>query len=603
MIMTYMIDKKRREYTYAQNILNGTYLACELEVLACKRFMRDLERQNDPDFPYCYDTTRADRFFKFFEHCANIEAPIGTYLKLAHFQYFDLGNIFGWVDKKTGTRRFNEALIFQARGQGKSTECSSIGLYVLSADKIYPPYQPKIGHFEPNQYIITLAVDKEQTKQVRAAAAIMARQSPFLADAIDVGRGDPKRTYIRGKKRGGDLIAISKETGNLDGEKLNLVIADEWAAHKEEYRLNTLRGSFGKREQSILIKITTAGDDAMHKPAKNDYDRCIDILHDRIVDDKYFVVIRQLEEQDDISDFSLYEKAAPMLREHNDYSERLLAQIKDEYNKAFNGGTEQAKIEYRIKRTNRWQVGSEKKFLTQELLDKLIASQMPRDEFEKMIRGKGTVNGQDVSLRRDLTGQGFIFNLPDGKIGIHAHGFMPKDELYNHKCTDKLPYEHYVEKGYMSLIDGAYIDNADLKEYMCDYERDNELNIKGVCADAAFCSQLLIDMQAGRMPNNKAYNVIEIPQTTAHLNESCGKFLTYLAAGKLVICENELFIRHCANAYTEYDKGGRMKVAKKNKDSYYRIDLLAAVLDALCKVDLLDDENIVNALSSGTFSF
>lgn len=601
--MTYAIDKTRREYTYAQKIISGEYLACELEVLACKRFLHDLERQNDDDFLYCYDTTRADRFFRFFEQCANIEAPQGTYLVLAHFQYFDLGNIFGWVDKRTGARRFNETLIFQARGQGKSTECSAIGLYVLSADKIYPPYQPKLGHFEPNQYIITLAVDKEQTKQVRAAAAIMARQSPFLAEAIDVGRGDPKRTYIRGKKRGGDLIAISKETGNLDGEKLNLVIADEWAAHKEEYRLNTLRGSFGKREQSILIKITTAGDDAMHKPAKNDYDRCVEILNGRIPDDKYFVVIRQLDEKDDISAFSLYEKAAPMLREHNEYSERLLSQIKDEYNKAFNGGTEQAKIEYLIKRTNRWQVGSEAKFLNQEQLDKLVASQVPYDEFMNMIHAKGTVCGIDASLTRDLTAEAFIFNLPDDKIGIYVHGFMPSDSLYSHKKTDKLPYEHYVENGFLSLIDGTYIDNDDLKKYMCDFERDNELNVKAVCADVAFCSQLLIDLAAGRMPNDKAYEVIEVPQTTSQLNEPCGKFLTWLMAGKLVICANELFIQHCANAYKEYDKGGRMKIGKKDKDSYYRIDLLAAVLNAIRKIDLLDDENIINALANGTFSF
>lgn len=601
--MTYTIDKSRKEYKYAEKIISGEYLACELEVLACKRFMRDLERQNDADFPYCYDTTRADRFFRFFEQCANIEAQKGTFLKLAHFQYFDLGNIFGWVDKRTGARRYNETLIFQARGQGKSTECSAIGLYVLSADKIYPPYQPKLGHFEPNQYIITLAVDKEQTKQVRAAAAIMARQSPFLADAIDVGRGDPKRTYIRGKKRGGDLIAISKETGNLDGEKLNLVIADEWAAHKEEYRLNTLRGSFGKREQSILIKITTAGDDAMHKPAKNDYDRCIEILNDRISDDKYFVVIRQLEEKDDISDFSLYEKAAPMLREHNEYSERLLKQIKDEYNKAFNGGTEQAKIEYLIKRTNRWQVGSEQKYLTQEQLNMLVKSQVDENEFWRMVKGKGTVCGVDKSVKVDLTAEAFIFNLPDGKIGIYAHGFMPKETLHTHKQSDKLPYEAYERKGYLSFIDGTIIDDTDLKQFIADTESGHDVEVKAVCADNAFCGQLLIDLNAGRTPSGKAYDVIEIPQTTTHLNEPCMNFIKWLISGKLFICRNELFIQHCANAYVEYDKGERMKVAKKDKNSTYRIDLLAAVLDALVKKDLLENENILNAIASGTFSF
>lgn len=152
---------------------------------------------------------------------------------------------------------------------------------------------------------------------------------------------------------------------------LTLIICDEWAAHKEERRLNTLRGSFGKRKQCLLVKITTAGDDAMQKPAKNDYDRCVDILHGRIQDDTYFIIIRQLEATDNPSDFSLYEKSTPMLREKNEYSAQLFEQIKDEYNKAFNGGTEAAKIEFLIKRTNRWQVGSEHKFLNQEQLNKV----------------------------------------------------------------------------------------------------------------------------------------------------------------------------------------------------------------------------------------
>lgn len=596
--MKYSIDKTRPEYTYAEKIISGEYLADEPEILACKRFMSDLERQNDPDFPWCYDTTRADRIFKFLEKCANVDAPQGTFIKLAHFQYFDLGNIFGFVHKETGVRRFNEALIYEARGQGKSTECAGISLYCLTADKIYPPYKPTKGHFELNPSIVTLAVDREQTKQVRGTAMEMARRSPEINAQINV-----KNTYIKGKKRGGEITAVSKETGNLDGAKLNLIIADEWAAHKEENRINVLRGSFGKREQCLLLKITTAGDDAMHKPAKVDYDRCLEILHGRIKDDTYFIMIRQLGAKDDPADFSLYEKAAPMLREHNEYSERLLKQIKDEYNKAFSGGSEQQKIEFLTKRTNRWQVGSEQKFLNQEQLDKLVASEIPEEEFLLLIKGRACVCGIDASKVQDLTAEAFIFNLPEEKIGIYVHGFMPSESKYAHLKTDKLPYDSYNAAGYLSYIEGTYIDNQDLKEYLNAFETENDCDVKGVCVDNAYCQQLAIDLTAGRTPNGKVYDVIECPQTTTVLNEPCINFIKWLISGKLVICKNDLFINHCANAYTEYDKGGRMKVGKKNSNSYFRIDMLAAVLNAIRKIDLLNSENLVNALMSGTFSF
>ena len=266
-------------------------------------------------------------------------------------------------------------------------------------------------------------------------------------------------------------------------------------------------------------------------------------------------------------------------------------------------GTAQAKIEFIIKRTNQWQVGTEEKYLDQDDIDKLIASQVEENEFLEMIQDRPTVCGADCSKVVDLTAESFIFKLPDDKIGIYAHAFMPSESLQRHNKTDKLPYEHYANEGYLSLIEGSYIDNAELKQYMCDFENDNGLEVKGFCADNAYAHQMLIDLEAGRTPNGRAYNVIECPQTTAVLNEPTTNFLKWLRAGKLVICKNELFIKHCANAYLEYDKGSRMKIAKKNKDSYFRIDLLASTIFAIAKIDLLAGENLVNSLMTGKFSF
>lgn len=592
------IDENRKEFQYARKIISGEYLSDTPELLACKRFFSDLERQGTDEFPYIFDTTRGDRFFNFFSKCANIDAIDGTFLELAEFQYFDLSQIFSWVHRDTGARRFKEALIFQARGQGKSTQCAVIELYVLCADKIYPPYEPQNGHFELNPSIVSMAVDKNQTRFVRETAMNVARRSPFLKDQVEV-----RQTYIKGKKRGGEITAISKEVGNLDGAKLNLIIADEWSAHKEQQRINVLRGSFGKREQCLLLKITTAGDDAMVKPAKQDYDRCLEVLHGRIKDDTYFVMIRQLGEKDNPSDFSLYEKSSPMFRENTEYAKRLFEQVKDEYNKSFQGGSEQQKIEYLIKRTNRWQVASEQKYLTQDMLDMLVASQVPEEEFLQMIQGNPCVLGIDASKVIDLTAESFIFKLPEGKIGIYAHAFMPEDSLYRHQKTDKLPYQSYVEKGLVTLIGGAYIDNEELMQYMCEFEEKNNCEIRTISADAAYAYQLLIQLSAGRTPSKKAYETIECPQTTSVLNEACITFQKLLLDNKIVLCANELFLQHAANCYTEADKGGRVKISKKNKDSHFRIDLMAATMFALRKIDVLDDQNLIQAIALGNFSF
>lgn len=324
--------------------------------------------------------------FKFYEMCPNVDGAYGEKYKLAEFQYFDIGNLYGFVRKKDGIRRFKEGLIWQARGNFKSSEMGVLCCYGMSADCYYPPYQPELKQYENNPNIVVLAVDKEQTKEVRGVTAEIVRHSPKLQKQIRVGKGNNKSTYINSIKRGGEMVSVSSKTDNLDGGKLNYIIADEWGAHTESQRLDTLRGGFGKKKQCMLLKISTASKDAQIKPAKDDYDRCIEILNGRIQDETYFIVIRELEPTDDISDFSLYEKCSPVFREHNDYSEGLLEQVKDEYNKAFTSTNEQTKIEYIIKRTNQWQVGSEQKYLTQDMLNKLDELMIPENEFLELIK-------------------------------------------------------------------------------------------------------------------------------------------------------------------------------------------------------------------------
>lgn len=598
----YKIDEKREEIQYAKKIVSGEYKSCILEYLSCKRFLRDLERQNDDDFPYCYDTTRADRFFRFFEKCPN-PAVLGETLKLAEFQYYDFGCLMGFVDKQTGERRFKESLMWQARGNFKSTATAALCLYVMCADAYYPPYHPELRQYESDPQVTVLAVDKEQTKEVRGCAVTMVRNSDFLKKRIKVGNGNNKSTYIKSIKFGGDMVSISSEFNNLDGGKPNLIVSDEYGAHTDEERANTLRGGAGKKVQFLYHKISTASQDANTKPAKMDYDRCIEILKGNIIDETYFIVIRELEEKDNVSDFSLYEKCSPVFRENNEYSNRLLKAVKLEYEKAFNGGTPKQKIEYLIKRTNRWQVASEQKYLTQEMLDMLKESQVSEREFLDLVKDKPCVVGIDASKVIDLTAESYIFKLPEDKIGIYAHAFMPNDSLYRHQKTDKLPYQSYVEKGLITLIDGAYIDNEELMQYLCDFEEKNDCEIRLISADAAYAYQLLIQLNAGRTPNHKIYETIECPQTTAVLNEACITFQKLLLDKKIVLCQNDLFMQHAANCYTEADKGGRIKISKKNKDSTYRIDLMAATMFALRKLDVLDDQNLIQSIIDGTFSF
>ena len=59
---------------YAKQVTQGRLhdQCCKYEILACERHLRDLKRQGTEDFPYVFDTTRADRIIRWFGQCIQV---------------------------------------------------------------------------------------------------------------------------------------------------------------------------------------------------------------------------------------------------------------------------------------------------------------------------------------------------------------------------------------------------------------------------------------------------------------------------------------------------------------------------------------------------
>lgn len=90
---------------YAKQVTQGKLhdQCCPYEIAACQRHLDDLKRQGTKDFPYVFDTTRADRIIRWFGQCIQVRGveqrePI----QLQPWQVFDLGCTYGWVHKDTG---------------------------------------------------------------------------------------------------------------------------------------------------------------------------------------------------------------------------------------------------------------------------------------------------------------------------------------------------------------------------------------------------------------------------------------------------------------------------------------------------------------------
>lgn len=585
---------------YAKQVTQGKLRdqCCKYEILACQRHLDDLKRQGKADFPYVFDTTRADRIVRWFRQCIQIRGvDAGKSVELEPWQVFDLGCTYGWVHKDTGERRFTSTYNKRARGNYKSTEKSCQGLYHMCADAIYPPYHPEEAVFEVEPEVECAAVDRGQAMRVFGDARKIALKSPEIAKRLLV----PKSNPITHLKRGGYMRALSKDTKNKDSGAPSYFVVDEYHAHPTSDIYNIGKNSFGKRAQSLLDVITTAGDDAQRKPCYTEETYAKRVLEDPAVsDDSYFVMIRELDAGDNPHDEALWEKANPCLRYGSAYSTILLREIRNEHNAAY-GSNDPHKIRaFLTRRMCLWQTGSVNRYLDENCMALAKKAQVSPAAFAALTDGLECWCGFDLGKRVDLTGVAAVFLLPDGRVAIRAHGFMPENQAQRHERSDRVPYIHWARDGYCTLTPGDVTDNSYVDNWISAGEREHGWRVVEVDYDGHNATDLAIKLCEER--NNEDF-CVEISQTCAGLNVATKGFRELLLTGKVVIEMNPLLMWCLANAVEIQNNYGDIKLSKKHKDDTERIDPVAATLNALARALVRrNNPTLADTIAAGNFS-
>ncbi|EJW20034.1 terminase large subunit [Paenibacillus alvei] len=580
---------------YAVEIVLGIRMSCELERLSCQRHLDDLQRQATPEFPYVFDESRADRIFEWFERCCrHVRGPFsGQLIELLPFQKFDLGCLFGWVHKDTGQRRFSLAYNERARGNVKSTEMSGVALYGMCSDCVYPPGDPSFKRYEDMPEVECAAVDKQQAKRVWGDAQKMGEGSPDIAKRLRI-----KRTYIEHATRGGWLRPLSKDTKNKDSGAPCIVIIDEYHAHPTSEIVDVLFSGFGKRLQSLMIIITTAGKNAENNPCKTERDSLEKMLRGTIpMIETTFVMIRTLDKGDDPHDEEKWVKANPILQEDNEYSRVLRKQIRTEHDAAFNSG-DSAKIrEFLTKRVNLWQSDSENKYMS-GIMDKWKVLAVSRDAFFELVRGYETWSGLDLSKTTDLTAVGYVFRLPEGRYAVTAHGFMPEERAKQHEHSDRVPYRQWAKEDWCTLTPGEVVDYSFIRSHMEKMEQDQDWFVKEICYDPYNATHFTQQLEA------EGYERVEIRQGVQTLSEPT-KFFRELVLKGLIVHDGSPLLTWClSNAVEIIDSNGNIKLSKKHKDDSQRIDLIAAIINAMVRAMVGDGRIDLNGhIKDDEFSF
>lgn len=547
---------------YALDVVEGRRVAGQLERLACQRHLNDLARQGTDGFPYVFDESLANRIYTWFSYCKHVEGPLaGKPIDLLPFQMFDLGCVFGWVHRETGYRRFEKAYDQRARKNGKSTELAGVGLYMMAGD----------GEESPAVYCA--AVDREQARIVYRSAKAMAQKSPDIRKRLKI------RDYEIGHMtRGGQMRALSKDTKNKDGLNPSCGIIDEYHAHPTSEIYDLLWSAWGQRAQALMYIITTAGFDVEQNPCHKEYEYCKQIVRGLITNERYFVIIRELDEGDDEHDPKNWIKANPLRAS----TPEMLKKLQDQHDEAF-GSADPVKIRtFRVKNLNIWVYGAEDNYIG-DLLPAWKELAVSREAFAELTKGRQCLVGADLSKKIDLTADGWLFALDDGRLAVSATGFMPQAGLEKHEKADDVQYRDWVADGWVIATEGQVTDYRAIETHIHDCELTHGWVVHEFCYDPYNATHFANELA------DQGYTCVEVRQGVRTLSEPTKLFRELIAQGRIVHDGSPVLTWCLANAVVEQDHNENIKLSKRNASDTKRIDLLAALINAMVRVQELRD--------------
>lgn len=562
MLKQYLID-------YSNDVISGEVVACKKHIWACKRFLRDIEREVDPEFPYIFDEDKALRFFEWmnlFKHTKGVLK--GQNIEPHEIQYFVFGNIYGWVSKKTGYRRFRKAYWQVARKNAKSQSLACVASYEAMA----------FGEMMSEVYIGATKTD--QAKIVWNETEAMLASCPELKGKYRVAYG-----VINHPKTRSIIKPLSKEDRKTgDGTNPQCGIIDEYHAHDTDEIYNVIDSGMIARTEPLLMVITTAGNNPNNPCYRIEYDFVGKLLNpDNPTElETYFAMVNELDKDedgnlvDDITDETVWQKANPIVAS---YPEGL-ASLRSRYEES----TLKPELmdDYLTKNMNVWINQSEKAYLR---MDKWAVCNVEEYNMED-LRGREVYIGLDLSKKIDLTSVGFVFPVEDGKYAILSHSFIPEETLQAKMVTDSFNYALYARQGLITITPGAVVDYRFVQQHILDTVEKNGWKVKEVCYDdwsAGLISQEMMDM---------GFEMVEIRQGIKTLSEPTKNFREEVYSGNIIVPRNPVLSWAVGNAVTRQDHNENIMLDKDKSTN--RIDPIAAVINAHCRAYLREPDFVYN---------
>ena len=539
---------------YAEQVVAGEILSCRWVQLACQRQLNDLARFKGKGSPYRFNPKLVDRdgrsfcpadnLCAFIERLPHVKGPLaGESITLEPWQIFILSTVFGWV-KSDGKRRYRRSYIEVPRGNAKSTLSSAVALYMLAADG------------EGGAEVYSLATTRDQARIVFGDAQTMARRSAGFRSRFAVNVGAHNMHVLAS---GSKFEALSAEGSTLDGLNIHFGCVDELHAHKTRTVYDVVETGTGKRDNSLLWVITTAGSNraGICYEARTFVTK---LLNGVFEDDTQFGIVYGLDDGDDWTTENALVKANP------NWGISVRPEIL---------GPLQAKAmqlpsavnNFKTKHLNEW-VNADTAWMDMRAWDACGDSSLDIEAFT----GQPCWVGLDLASKTDIAALMLMFQHPEISDAYVVFGkyYLPEDTV---QAAGNSQYPGWMRTGRLTVTPGNVIDFGWIEADLLDLV--SRFAVQAVAFDPFQATQLSTRMLAEGLP------MIEVRPTVLNFSEPMKTLEALVLQRKLVHDGDPVLTWMASNVVAHLDAKDNIYPRKERAEN--KIDGIVALIMALSR--------------------
>lgn len=534
---------------YYEQIKNGKVTVCD----KIRKWYKHLsDKVINPTDGYHYEAKRGNHIIEFVEnYCRHSKGKMGGQLvRLELWEKAWLAATFGFVDDD-GIRQYNLSVLIIGKKNGKSLLASAIGLYML------------IGDGEPGPEVYAVATKRDQAKIIWQEAKRMVRKSETLLKRIK-----PLLNELSSEDYNcGVFKPLASDSDTLDGLNVHCCLMDELHQWKNGRQLYDIMadGTIG-RDQPLILVTTTAGKirEDIYDEIYDDAVRTTNGLFDDVgyKDEHSLYIIYELDKREEWEKPDCWVKANPGLGTIKNRNALASKVKKAQANPSLVRNLVCKEFNIAETSTESWlnfeELNNETKFDVKEL------------------RPTYGIGGADLSSTTDLTAAKMLFRLPDNEnIYVMSMYWIPADLVEKKVAEDKIPYDKWIEQGYMRTCPGNKIDASIVTAWYQEIQDGYDIYLWKEGYDA-WSAQMWVN----QMIDAFGPTVMEAVRQDKKTLSAPMKALKADLVKKRIIYNNNPIDKWClANTAIDEDRNGNIQPIKTSK-STRRIDGTAALLDA-----------------------